>query len=205
MPRGTPKIGSKNPALSSAAEELLHTPQPVELGVIPTSTTASSATTTSWASEDGTQIDLTEPPPPWETDPRYAKHDTDARRFVTVPANWVLRWINPKLLDQIGWRDWQPVMASDPRVKVLVHTMVTPENNVRRGYQGDILAWMYRGWYESKSRQKAQKARRAMQTGLERQQDVTERIRRGEYGRYVNVDSVTHPTHTIGEGRDMRD
>ena len=36
-----------------------------------------------------------------------------------------------------------------------------------------------------------------------RQSQLREEFRRGTYGPYLNLDTATHPTHTIGEGRTM--
>ena len=201
-PRGVPKLGS------SIVEELKNAPKAEELGVIPTETLNPDPKqeTTLWNDPDtGALIDFTEPPPPWEVKRDYFKHDTDARRFVKVPSNWELRWINPRLIDQLGWRDWEPVMASDPRVTVLVKQMISPENNIRRGGQGgDILAWMYKSWVESRSAIKAERSARQRASSVTRLQQLEEAAAQGKFGRYVRV-SGHHPTHTMGEGKSMRD
>jgi len=190
-------------------EELKNAPVAEELGTIPTKVFDSSLLDekiTTWKEPDtGVTIDMTEPPPPWEVLPNYGKHDTDARRFVTVPDNWELRWINPRLIDQLGWRDWQPVMASDSRVKVIVRQMISPENNVRRGGQGgDILAWMFKSWVESRSRIKAQRVERQKMSSVERMQVLKEAASQGKFGRHVRIEGH-HPTHTQGEGSSMKE
>ncbi len=97
-------------------------------------------------------------------------------------------------------------MASDPKVKVHVSSMVSPEGNVRRGgATGDILAWMYTSWVESRRRLLAEETDRLTRSSVEQQQQLKEDFRRGKYGPYMRIESATHPTHTMGEGRTMRD
>lgn len=149
-------------------------------------------------------VTVTDPPPPWEISGEEA--DSDARHFVEVPSNWTLRWINPRLLDSQGWRYWQPVMASDTRVKVKVNTMVTPENNIRRGGPGgDILAWMLTSWVMSRRALNVKKAAELAQSAVDRQAQLREEFARGTFGPYVKLTDAQHPSHTIGEGRTMRD
>ena len=193
-PRGTPKIGSH-----AAADPA---PQPEVLGTItnPRITDPTPQGAYNIGSLDGVTVEITEPPPPWELDGGdYAL--SDARRYVDVPENWELRWINPKLLDQFGWRCWQPVMKSDPRVTVKVDTMVSPEGNVRRGgFTGDILAWMYKSWVEARRREQ-QTATRALTDSAARKQESL----RAEFGRRgLEVEAVTHPRYTGADGREMR-
>lgn len=201
-PRGIPRLGS------SIVEELKNAPKAEELGVISEKLLDPEPKQEGalWTEPDsGVTIDFTEPPPPWEVRKDYHKHDTDARRFVKVPDNWELRWINPRLIDQLGWRDWQPVMSSDPRVTVLVTQMISPENNIRRGGQGgDILAWMYKSWVESRMAIKAERSARQRASSVTRLQQLEEAASQGKFGRYVRV-SGHHPTHTMGEGKSMRD
>lgn len=157
-----------------------------------------------WTSEDGTQFSLTEPPPPWEVGNSHYTM-SDARQFVEVPENWKLRWINPRLLDSEGWRDWQALSASDPRVKVKVRTMVTPENYIRRGGpQGDILCWMWQGWYVSKQQQLTVKTRELTQSAVERQEQLKYEFARGTYGPNVKLEEAKHPTHTMAEGQSLK-
>lgn len=194
MPSGTPRIGSpdvyqsKNPTLSSAAEELLNTPAPKVLGTLDPSALNEA------------------PPPPWEVDPRYAKHDTDARRFVEVPDNWELRWLNPRMVQREGLRDWQAVAGSDPRVNVINKMMIAPDNTIRRGgHEGDFLAWMYRSWVESRNGLKQKEVDKRTGAARDRLESAKEQINRGSYGQYVTVTEAHHPSHTMGEGRSMKD
>ena len=188
MPTGTPRIGS---ARTSAAEELTAAPEAKVLGTI---------------SEEKLQQIVAEPPPPWETDPRYFRHNTDARRFVKVPDNIELRWLNPKRVNVAGMRDWQSVPAQgDTRFKLMNKAMRAPDNTVRRGgHEGDFLAWMYKSWVESRNQIKQKQVARATQSAVDRQETLKEEIRRGSFNQ-VELESATHPTHTIGEGKSMVD
>lgn len=160
---------------------------------------------TMWEGPEG-QVSVSEPPPPWELDEQSGLSLSDAKRFVEVPDNWTLRWINPRLLDQFGWRDWQPVMVSHPTVKVRVQTMVSPEGNIRRGgFTGDILAWMYTSWVESRRRQLQKQTDELMASSVRRQDELRDEFKRGKYGPNIRLEDARHPTHTIAEGRSMRD
>jgi hypothetical protein len=213
MPRGVPKIGSggdytpKNPKLSSATEELLHTPEPELLGTIPVKNLDPTPRPTTWEHEDGTTVTFEEPPPPWEIDPKHVRQSNDARRFVKAPENVEFRWINPKLLDQVGWRDWQPVPArGDTKFKLLNKQLARPDNTVRRGGpDGDILAWMWRSWVISRRKLKRAEVDRRTSSAVERHAEVRERIRRGDFGPYIKDGGGSHPTHTVGDGRTMVD
>lgn len=199
MPRGVPRLGAG--VRPSSIEEHTEAPTADAVGTI-RSTRIETHTPTSY----GSGADLTELPPPWEVDPRWSKDNTDARQFVRVPETWELRWINPRLIDQVGWRDWQPVMASDPQVTVLVRQLVDVNNNIRRGGQtGDVLGWMPRHWVESRKRQKAERVARMTASAPRRIEELRERMRRGGFGPHVALESATHPTHTVGEGRTMKD
>lgn len=186
---GVPTYGSAKHgrAQTSAAEELTRAPEAQVLGTIP-------------------QPDFDDRPP-WEVDERFGRHDTDARRFVEVPEDWVLRWLNPRLIDQVGMRYWRTVPAFDKsKVKVKVQTLVSPEGYIRRGGPGsDILCYMPRAWYESRQRHKLAQSARMTQSAVDRAQNTVERINRGEFGSAVSDASVTHPTHTIADGKSMRD
>lgn len=185
-----PNIG-RGRSLPSAAEELTQSPQPELLGSI---------------SPEALKKITEEPPPPWETDPRYQLHDTNARRFVQVPDNWELRWLSPRMIRQFGKRDWLAVSASDPRVKVHNDSMIAVDNTLRKGGDdGDLLCWMYKSWVESRGRMKAETVRKRTASARDRQQEVREQINRGSFGRYVSVEKAVHPTHTIGDGRSMTD
>jgi hypothetical protein len=162
-------------------------------------------TETTWEGDAGT-ISMAEPPPPWEIDEKLDLALSDAKRFVEVPSNWCLRWINPRLLDQFGWRDWKPVMVSDPSVKVRVETMVSPEGNIRRGgATGDILAWMYRSWVESRRRQMLKQSAELADSSVRKQDELREDFASGKFGPNIRLEGAKHPTHTMADGRSMRD
>lgn len=193
MPRGEPRIGQSfgSRILGTVAEGLL--------GSAPEGESAS------WEGPSGS-ISVTDPPPPWElADSGFAL--SDARRFVTVPPNLEVRWINPRVLDAEGWRDWQPVMASDERFEVRVQTMVSPEGNIRRGGPtGDILAFMPRSWVLSRRKQFAELTARQSMSAVNQQEVLREELRKGPGKHYVGIDGpAKHPTHTLGDGRTMTD
>ena len=157
-----------------------------------------------WTSPSGQTIDLVEEPPPWEVGHATEYTPSDARRFVDVPADWVLRWANPRLIDLNGWEYWKAVSASDSRVTVKVKAMVTVDNLIRRGGQtGDILVWMPRHWVESRRRQFQDATDRLTRSAVDKQQGLKEDFARGKYGQFVKLDTARHPTHTMGEGRTM--
>ena len=192
MPTGTPTIGKVVREEVEAAREI---------GTINIENVVNTPAKTSYGS-----VDLTEELPPWERDPKWSRDNTDARRFVEVPKEWELRWINPRMLDQHGWRDWQPVMASDKRVKVKVKQLVSAEGNIRRGHGGDILGFMPKTWVESKKRLKAERVARMTQSAPDRMEQFREEVSQGRFGPYVHADDAgRHPTHTMGEGRSMTD
>ena len=158
-----------------------------------------------WTSPSGQTVDLIDEPPPWEVG-QGEYTNSDARRFVDVPDEWVLRWANPRLIDAHGWDYWQAVTASDPRVTVKVKTMVMVDNLIRRGGQtGDILVWMPRHWVEARRRQYQEATDRLTRSAVDRQQTLKEDFARGKYGQFVKLENARHPTHTMGEGRSMRD
>lgn len=202
-----PRIG--NPDLYRREELAQPLPRPEVLGTIPSDSKLTQPhlepTTSTWTREDGTVIELTEPAPPWEThDDKFSP--SDARRFVECPPNWRLHWVNPRLLDSEGWRDWQPVSASDQRVTVRVPSMVTPENYIRRGGPtGDILCWMWTSWYESLRLKMHEKTKAQTQSAVEKQRQVTEELKRGTYGPYITASDAKHPSHTSVEGSSLRD
>jgi hypothetical protein len=146
---------------------------------------------------------MAEPPPPWELDDHSGLTESDAKRFVNCPANITLRWINPRLLDQFGWRDWQPVMASDPRFTVHVQTMISPEGNIRRGgFTGDILAWMYTSWVESRRRLLQKETARLTQSAVEQQEVLKDEFAKGKYGPNLKLEGAIHPRYTNVETRE---
>lgn len=212
MPRGVPNIISNYDRNRETRKELAQPlPQPEVLGHI----AADSQTlnpepdrddAVTWQREDGTVISISEPPPPWEVGDDSGYAPSDARRFVEVPPQWQLYWINPKNLNSDGWRDWQAVQASDHRVKVRVPTMISPEGYIRRGASdGDILCWMWKSWHESKKRLHEEATRQKAADAVEKQQDLADAMRRGKFGPYIRPEEYRHPTHTNADGRSMRD
>lgn len=188
---------------AAPASEVLGTVAADSTLLNPTAQPPASAT---WTGPDGKTVDLVEPPPPWEqNDPRYDA--SDARQYVDVPPNWVLRWINPRLLESNGWRDWQPVLVNDSRVKVKVSQMTSADGNVRRGgATGDILAWMYRSWVESRWKEHIAKTQRQTDAAVRKHEELRDEFSRGTFGPYVKLDpGVKHPTHTQFDGRSVRD
>lgn len=210
---GSPKLGarveyeSKQRKLASAAQDLLNAPQsPQYLGSLDLNQISPPAKTSTWTDADGTSFTIDEPPPPWEVDPRHGKDTTNARRFLArSPTNVEFRWINPKLLDSQGWRDWQPVMTSDDRFKLKREyetSMSDVTNNIRKGPGGPILAFMPTSWVESRKRMKLQRAQAAKARSADRHDEVANRINRGDFGRYVQVDGTPkYPTNTQLDGR----
>lgn len=204
MSRGSPRIGR---SVITSAEEALHAQsQQGEIGTLKPEVLNPPQHTAAWNTPDGNVMEIEDAPPPWESDPSKRRDDTDARSFVKVPENWVLRWVNPRLLEQVGERDWMPVLVSNPKVTPLVSSMVSPEGHIRRGgMRGDLLYWMPRHWWESRQRIKDERNKRLTQRAVDHQQEVKEALRRGPTGRYVSVMETKHPTHTIGDGRSMTD
>ncbi len=209
----SPKLGqqvayeAKQKKLSSAAEELLNAPQPQLLGSIDLNDIQSPPSRPqTWTEKDGTQFTIDEPPPPWEVDPRHGKDSTDARRFLEkFPSNVEFRWINPRLLDSMGWRYWKPVLTSDPNFKLKPEyraTMTDVENNIRKGPGGPILGFMPKSWVESRKRESHKRARDARGKAQDRQMQLSELVSRGDFGRYVKVDGKPqYPSNTQLDGR----
>jgi hypothetical protein len=180
----------KSPKLSSATEELLHVDQPQQIGTI--------------SQEAVQQLIDTVPPPPWEVDPSYNRHDSDARKFVEAPANVSLRWLNPKLVSQSSMRDWQAVPAKgDTRFKLKLKSMAAPDNTIRRGdHNGDFLAWMYTAWVESRNRLKKARIDRGTSAAASRARDTQEAYRSGKFSRYISSpEDARDPTGTLADGR----
>jgi hypothetical protein len=188
----TARTDPASPGLSSATEELLQAPQPQHVGAVSRERLAQ-------------VVNELVPPPPWETDPSYDRHDSDARKFVKVPDNVTLRWINPKIVSQSGLRDWQAVPAKgDPRFVLKLKTMAAPDNTIRRGdHAGDFLAWMYTAWVESRNRLKRQRVERQTSKATTKHQQTQEAYDSGKFGRYIRSGEGQHPTHTMAEGRTM--
>ena len=164
-------------------------------------------TSTTYATEGGKGVTVAEPPPPWELeDPGESL--SDARRFITVPDNWELRWINPKFLEADGWRYWKAISPNDPHVKVKVEQMAMPDGTIRRGGpNGDILAWMYRSWLESARELQRKKTAQQTQIAVDKFEQTREDFNRGRYGPYVHqydARRAQHPTHTMAEGKSLQ-
>lgn len=152
---------------------------------------------------DGQAVSVSEPPPPWELADASGLLESDARRFVDAPADLTLRWINPRLLEQTGWRDWQPVSASDPRFKVHVKSMISPENQIRRGgFAGDILAWMYTNWVVSRRKQFEEMTAKQSQSAVDKQRELKEAFARGQYGPNIKLEKARHPRYTNVDTRE---
>lgn len=192
----------------STREELAEPmPRPEVLGTIKPELTdpTPQQESASWETASGGSIDITEPPPPWEVHKEFDA--SDARLYVDVPKNWSLRWINPRLLESAGWRHWQSVQASDPRVKCKVAQMISPDGTIRRGgfEKGDILSWMYTSWVESRRALLQKKTDEQTASAQQRQEGLREAFRRGTYGPYVRLEEAKHPTHTMVEGKSIKD
>ena len=188
MPRGVPSLGQ------SVVDDLTHAPQPEVLGEL----RSRPAVLPVWKNpETLEQVTMEEGPPPWEK--QGSDGSSDAHQFVTCPQEWVLYWINPKLLEALGWRGWSPVRVNDERVGLLVPSMQTPDGMVRRGGpNGDILAYMPRHWYESRKKEYADRNAAQTQTSVDRMERLKEEFARGTFGPNIRLDSAKHPTHTIG-------
>lgn len=180
------------------------------LGVIAPSHTepGPQGTTTTWGGASG-PVSMDEPPPPWELeDQDYTA--SDARRFIDAPQNVALRWMNPRFIEASGWRYWQQVSIGDGRFKLKVDQMHMPDGTVRRGGPtGDILAWMYQSWLDKLRVKQQQDTDRQTQSARDRFEETKDDIRRGKYGPYVGLDETNskpqHPTHTLADGRTMKD
>src|SRR5688500_10076793 len=142
----------------------------------PVMQTGPQTTGTQWETSAGA-VTLEEGPPPWELEDQ--KHTlSDARRFIDCPADAVLRWVNPRLVEQTGWDYWKPVSPmNDSRFKLKVEAMLCPDGTVRRdggqgSQRGDILAWMPRHWVESRRKQFHERVRLLTQSAIDRQEEV---------------------------------
>lgn len=176
-------------ARTSAAEELTQAPSAQTIGTIPNSTLLPQSDS--------------EERPPWELNPSWHRHNSDARRYVTVPDSWELRWLNPRMIEEVGLRDWRILTVDNDKVKIKpgYDQMVSPEHYVRRGgpNRGDLLAYMPKSWVESRQREKMKRSARATQGAVDRAAETAERVNRGEFGPHVSA-SIKHPTHTTGVG-----
>jgi hypothetical protein len=194
-PKGLGSKFARPPAstgMDSATEDLLHLPEPELVGSI---------------SKDQLKAIVDEvPPPPWEVDPAYNRHDSDARKFVSAPDNVTLRWLNPKIVSQSSMRDWQAVPAKgDPKFRLKLKSMGAPDNTVRRGdHNGDFLAWMYTAWVESRSKLKLARTSRLTGSAGERVAATQEAFQRGKFSRFVSSpEPGREPTGTLVDGRTL--
>jgi len=211
MPRGVSRLqelyasGKEDPMPEASADTATTPPSGELLGSIdPTTLDHPSPSFQGWVSDSGETIELEAGPPPWEVNLADPRQNTDARRFFReIPEEWMLRWMNPKMLQHAGPRWWKPVTTSHPRVKLIATEMRHVDNTVRRGGEGgDILHYMPRHWWESRLRTKAEQVRRATGAALDTMAEATGKATRTGY---MTVDQAVHPTHTHGEGRSMKD
>ncbi len=194
MPKGVPRFGQHS------------TPAPEVLGTIAPDSklldTAPQGAETVWQSESGS-VSFTEEPPPWELS-GGGDQISDAKRYVDAPADVTLRWINPRLLETDGWRDWRPVLASDKRFKVIVSTMISPDGNVRRGgSNGDILAFMPTHWVMSRRKILEKKTADQSNSAVDKQQALRYELQK--ISPFLHLDSARHPSHTNADGKSMID
>jgi hypothetical protein len=202
MPSGVPSLGANVEAEARMKAEL------AEAGIEGTEVVGNirfgQPKAATWTSPDWQKtISIEEGPAPWEV--AGSQDPSDARVFITCPDEWVLYWVNPRVLDALGWRGWKPVLSSDPRVKVKVPSMVSVENNIRRGGQGgDLLCYMPRHWYEVRKKQFAAETAKRTQASLDKMESLKDDFKRGKYGPNVSLDSAKHPTHTMADPQEMR-
>lgn len=158
-----------------------------------------------WTSPTGQTVELVEPPPPWELRPDGQRDELDARRYVRAPDNIVFRWVNPRVVDRVGLREWQVVPAAgDPKFTVLERQMIRPDNTIRRGgSDGDMLCWMWRSWVERRREIMRLTVQRQQQSAVERHHEVRERLAAGAFGPYIKDGGGAHPSHTQLDGRTM--
>ena len=213
-PKGKSRKKGAAPATpqSDVQAELAAEPRPEVLGVIKDTVLREDVAASSmWTAPDGTVIDLRSKPP-WALEAQRGTAKTDARMFVDFPKDWVVRWQNPKLIDQRGgYNGWLPLTASDPRVKVKVAQMVSPSNLIRRGYgdSSDILTFMPREWYDERLKQKAAVNARNAQKPRDKQEQFREDLRRGRFGPHIRPgfsssdEAFKTPAATQFDGRQM--
>lgn len=182
----------KDPKLSSAAEELLYTPQPKPLGTVKLS---------------NLQKAMQDDPPPWEQADVKRFRPSDVRRFVDIPDDWEVRWLSPRLVDQYGLRYWRAVPADHEGITLKVPSMHAPDNTIRKANHtnGPFLAYMPKHWVASRQRLKEEEVVKRTAAAMRRVGDTIEQVNRGAYGPFVHVDRFRHPTHTTGDGRTMTD
>lgn len=195
MPKGIPRFGQ---APAERVEVLGHIGADSKL-----LDTAPQGAETQWESPGQAPVTFAEEPPPWEL-AGGGDQMSDASRYVEAPKDVMLRWINPRLLETDGWRDWRAVMASDKRFKINVATMVAPDGNIRRGgAAGDILAFMPTHWVMSRRKILEEKTKSQAQSAVDKQQQLAEEFRR--ISPFLHVESAKHPTHTNADGKTMID
>src|SRR5439155_22499943 len=114
--------------------------------------------------------------------------------LVDVPADWTLRWLNPRVLDRVGWRYWMKVEPQDSRVNVKVKSMIQVDNTIRRGgdVNGDILGWMHTSWVIAARKKLAQKTREVSGSAEDKREALNEQFKRGTFGPYISGEA----THT---------
>lgn len=184
-------------------ERLAAMPKSELLGTIKESIASAPAVDGStWVSPSGEVIQLSEAPPWAQHVIGKGRDSTDARQFVQVPDSWVLRWRSPKSLDAVGQLGWMPVTTATPGVKPIVRSMVSPEGLIRRGYQGDILHFMPRTWWENRVAEKEAAAARISGKAVAQQHQFVEDAARGKFGRYVRPqDGAKFPVATGFDAR----
>lgn len=202
-PKGVPRKGPQRPtdAVLPDGSEL---PQPEVLGTIkPEVLREDVAATATWVSPAGEVITL-ETAPPW-VKAAGSRNPSDARTFVDVPEDWVLRWMDKKRVQDRGWQYWMPVTTSTPGVTLKIASMRAPDNTIRRGYEGDILAFMPRSWYEQRIKEKEAEVQKRT-SGIRRQQEqFIDNANRGQYGPHIRggwsaSDTLKTPTQTTFVG-----
>ena len=171
---------------SEVQERIASMPQAETLGFIKESiTNAPMREGSTWISPSGEVIQLSEAPP-WAAHVVGKGRDaTDARQFVKVPDDWVLRWRSRQSLDTVGQLDWMPVTTSTPGVKALVPQMVAADNTIQRGYKGDVLHFMPKTWWLNRVAEKAAAAARLSGKAIHQQQQFVEDANAGKYGKYI--------------------
>lgn len=176
----------------------------------PVMQTGPQSVNTQWETPESGSVELTEGPPPWEMEDQKMSL-SDARRFIECPQDAVLRWGNPKLIEQTGYEYWKPVTPqSDARFRLKIPAMLAVDGTVRRGgnhnhESADLLLWMPRSWVESRRKQFQEKTRLLTQSAIDKQDELRDDFRRGKYGPFVHLEEAKHPTHTMFEGRSVTD
>jgi hypothetical protein len=134
--------------------------------------------------------------PPWLQDVTKGSQkrgSLDARTFVDYPEDWVTRWQHPSRIQTDGYRDWLPMMASHPAVKVKVRQMVDAGNNIRMGLNGPILTFMPRQWWDAKQAMKRRDMLRRTVGAVDQKMDAfNEDVARGRYGPHVRPYDAKH-------------